>query len=152
MSVDKVYLHVQQGMMLQSKICELTDIFFSKVFGKSVPSLNLKTMLSTGTMRQDCVLLTSYFAALALSPVFLLWAKVDDFTQRNIAIVFHYTSAHTKHLDLVVRFSKKDAIHFACIVGPSKTPSFHLRKNIERKPNRVFLQVGNIHGHGPLAK
>ena len=124
--IDKVHLHVQQGTPFREEIQELTTFFFPKVFSKSVPSQNPKSILATDIMHHDYIPLAVYLTMLGLLPITLLWAKADDFPQHNIAMGFHCTFAHTVRLDLVVDFVKNDSTHCVCVFVPSKAVSFIL--------------------------
>ena len=81
-----------------------------------------------------------------------MWAKADNFAQRNIAMEFHCTRSHTKRLDSVVSFVKNDTTPFACVCIPSKIASFNLPDNLVRELKKALLQVDVIHVHGSLAK
>ena len=150
--IDEVRLHVQQGMTFREETHELITSFFLKVFSKSVPSQNPKSILATGTMRHNYVHLAASLTMLSLPPTALLWVKADDFAQRNISIEFHCNFAHTMRLDLVADFVKNDPTHFACVFVPSKAVSFVLQDNLEQKLDKAHVRVGVLHVHDSLAK
>jgi hypothetical protein len=70
--IDNFYLHVQQGTTFRKDICKLTTSFLSKVFSKSMPIQNPKSILATNTMRYNCIPLAASLAMLRLPPTVLL--------------------------------------------------------------------------------
>ena len=92
---------------------------------------NPKAILATDTMRRNCTDLAVSLTMLTLLPTALLWAKADDFAQRNITMKFHCTFAHTKRPALMVDFVKNDSTHFTCVFVPSKAALFALQENLE---------------------
>jgi superfamily II DNA helicase RecQ len=77
--LDEVHLHVQQGTSFRPEIRMLKDVFFAKAYHPSRRAVRPKTIMATGTMDSNYVLLASSLTGIGLPPSAVMWAGPSDF-------------------------------------------------------------------------
>ena len=150
--VDEIHLFVQQGTSFRGEIRHLKECFFLRVFRGMPASQTPKLILTTGTMAKDYVPLASSMTMVNLPAASILWSPLREFEQRNIHMLFSCSGEFTKRLDEVVTFVQENDDKCVCIFIGSRSSSFDVLKNLERKLNEDGCSVDVMHVHGHLDK
>jgi hypothetical protein len=157
-AIDKAHIHVQHGKSFRSKICALQSMFFEKIFGNQPermmrPRLIVMTAtLPTNYLPPLCCLLSIPL----LSGDLIVRGSANNFEQREIEMRTYICSLKgqfvSRGLTMIAEFIRANPTKSVVVFCNSRRQSQHFRDHLERKLNKMKLNIDVIHINGSLHK
>jgi superfamily II DNA helicase RecQ len=155
--LDEVHIHVQHGTSFRSEIRALQVLFFSKIFREQLPMMRPRLIVLTATMPTFYLPhLCRLFTVSSFQGKSIVRGSPRDFDQREIEMQMYICSAKglyvSKGLTLASEFLRDHTAKSAVIFCNSRHQSQHFWDLLERKLNKLQLNVDVLHINGSLHK